>query len=74
MPPGIASGGFTARKGTNKEATMAKKSHTKSTMTPKAASRIQSHADASGTNQSFKSRAQSAAAKSTSTSGKGGKK
>ena len=35
----------------------------KSGMTGKAAARIQSHADKSGTNQSFKVRAQSSAAK-----------
>ena len=35
-----------------------------SKMTPKAASRIQSHADRSGKNQSFKARAQIAASKS----------
>lgn len=35
----------------------------KSGMTSKAASRIQSNADKTGTNQSFKARAQSAAAK-----------
>ncbi|MFZ0184828.1 MAG: hypothetical protein WAL88_08355 [Nitrosotalea sp.] len=32
-------------------------------MTPAAAARIQSHADKTGTNQGFKARAQSAAAK-----------
>ena len=53
---------------------MAKKSGSKSPMTPKAASRIQSHADRSGTNRGFKGRAQSAASKSTSSAGKGGKK
>lgn len=36
----------------------------KSKMTSKAARRIQSHADKTGRNQSFKSRAQSSAAKS----------
>ncbi|MDD4455921.1 MAG: hypothetical protein PHI67_11540 [Candidatus Methanomethylophilaceae archaeon] len=35
----------------------------KSQMTGKAAARIQSHADRSGTNQGFKARAQSAASK-----------
>ncbi|MFA7072873.1 hypothetical protein [Methanoculleus bourgensis] len=35
----------------------------KSQMTGKAAARIQAHADRSGTNQGFKSRAQSAASK-----------
>jgi len=35
----------------------------KSSMTPSAASRIQSSADKSGSNQGFKGRAQSAAAK-----------
>jgi len=35
----------------------------KSEMTGKAAARIQSHADKTGTNQSFKARAQSAVAK-----------
>jgi hypothetical protein len=35
----------------------------KSGMTAKAASRIQSHSDRTGTNQGFKARAQSAAAK-----------
>lgn len=35
----------------------------KSGMTPEAASRIQSHADRTGTNQGFKARAQTAAAK-----------
>ena len=34
-------------------------------MTPEAASRIQSHADKTGTNQDFKARAQSAAEKNT---------
>ena len=42
---------------------MAKKGG-KSTMTPKDAARIQSHADKTGTNQDFKSRAQRTAAKS----------
>jgi len=36
----------------------------KSNMTTKAAARIQSHADRTNTNQGFKARAQSAAAKS----------
>lgn len=36
----------------------------KSKMTPKAARRIQSHADQTGKNQSFKARAQRVAAKS----------
>ena len=35
----------------------------KTKMTPKAASRIQSHADKTGKNQDFKARAQSSAAK-----------
>ena len=35
----------------------------KTSMTPKDASRIQSHSDRTGTNQGFKSRAQSTAAK-----------
>ena len=47
---------------------MAKKTGSKNPMTPKAAARIQSHADRTGTNQGFKGRAQSAAAKQ----GKGG--
>ena len=38
-------------------------------MTPSAASRIQSHADRTGTNQGFKGRAQSGAAKNTATTG-----
>lgn len=45
----------------------------KNPMTTKDASRIQSHADRSGTNQGFKGRAQSTAAKTTATS-KGGSK
>lgn len=49
---------------------MAMKSKGKSPMTPKAAARIQSQADKSGTNKGFKSRAQSAGAKN----GGGGKK
>lgn len=35
---------------------------TKTPMTPESAARIQSHADRTGTNQSFKSRSQQAAA------------
>ena len=49
---------------------MSKKGSTKTPMTPSAASRIQSHADKTRTNQGFKSRAQSAAGKN---SGSGGK-
>ncbi len=51
---------------------MSKKGSTKTPMTPSDASRIQSHADKSGTNQGFKSRAQSAASKKSSGSGKSG--
>jgi len=40
-----------------------KKVSKKSGMTSEAASRIQSHADSTGTNQGFKARAQSSAAK-----------
>lgn len=40
----------------------------KKSMTAKAASRIQAHADKSGTNQDFKARAQTAAAKASETS------
>ncbi|KAG2219376.1 hypothetical protein INT45_006084 [Circinella minor] len=47
-------------------------SHPQNPMTPSDASRIQSHADKTGTNQDFKSRAQSAAAHNTQGS-KGGK-
>ena len=48
---------------------------TKTPTTPSDASRIQSQADKSGTNQGFKSRAQSAATKNSSGGGKsGGKK
>lgn len=36
---------------------------TEKSMTPKAASRIQSHADITGTNQGFKARTQAAASK-----------
>lgn len=43
-------------------------------MTPKAASRIQAHADRTQTNTGFKARAQSAGARNTGGSGKGGKK
>lgn len=44
-----------------------KSSNAKSTpMTPEAAARIQSHADRTGTNQSFKAAAQRAAAKNSS--------
>lgn len=53
-----------------KENTMAK---SKNPMTPKAAARIQSHADKSGSNQGFKSRAQSAAAKNSGPKSKGKK-
>lgn len=42
---------------------MSKKETTPKPMTPEAASRIQSHADRTGSNQDFKSRAQSSAAK-----------
>ena len=50
---------------------MSKKS--KSPMTPAAASRIQSHADRTDSNQGFKSRAQSTAAKDSASPAKGGK-
>lgn len=53
---------------------MSKKGNTNTPMTPSAASRIQSHADKSGANQGFKSRAQSAAAKNTSGGKSGGGK
>ena len=43
-----------------------KKPEEKTPMTPEAAARIQSNADRTGTNQDFKSRAQSAAAKQSS--------
>ena len=49
---------------------MSKKGTTKTPMTPSAASRIQSQADKSGTNQGFKSRAQSASSKNSSDAGK----
>ncbi len=49
---------------------MSKKGSTKTPMTPSAASRIQSHADKSGTNQGFKSRSQRAASKNSSGGGK----
>ena len=56
---------------------MSKKDTTKTPMTPSAASRIQSHADKSGTNQDFKGRAQSAGSNNESggaaSKGKGGK-
>ena len=51
---------------------MAKKTGSKTPMTPKGAARIQSHADRTGTNQGFKGRAQAAAAKQS--SGGSGKK
>lgn len=50
---------------------MSKKDTPKTPMTPSAASRIQSHADKSGTNQDFKSRAQSAADKNPPSAAKG---
>ena len=53
---------------------MAKKTTSKTPMTPKAAARIQGNADRTGSNQDFKARAQRGAAKNTSGSGKGGKK
>ncbi len=40
-----------------------KSTESKTPMTPEAAARIQSHADSTGTNQDFKSRAQRAAEK-----------
>jgi len=49
---------------------MSKKS--KNPMTPTAASRIQSHADHTDSNQGFKSRAQSTAAKNAAGASKGG--
>lgn len=52
---------------------MAKKSSNKSPMTKKAASRIQSHADRTSSNQGFKVRAQRAVSKPAS-SRKGAKK
>jgi len=48
---------------------MSKKKNT-TPMTPKAASRIQSHADRTSTNQGFKRRAQSSSAKGGATQGK----
>ncbi len=55
---------------------MSKKATTPKPMSPEAASRIQSHADRTGRNQDFKSRAQSSAAKSQAapTKGTAGKK
>jgi hypothetical protein len=46
----------------------------KTPMTPSDASRIQSHADRNGTNQSFKARAQRGASTTTAGGGKGGGK
>lgn len=51
---------------------MSKKGNTPTPMTPKSASRIQSHADRTSTNQGFKSRSQSSGAKNAGSDGSGG--